>query len=77
FQHRNMHAGNEEMDKAMFDGAVMAFTEDKEVLEKVQIGMANRKTPYLNLGLDKGAMRFRQKVQTVIDAEATAASAVP
>ena len=62
FQHRNMHPDDAEMDKHMFSGAVMAFTEDKEILEEVQRGMANRKTPYLNLGLDAGAMRFRQKV---------------
>lgn len=69
FQHRNMHAGDTAMDKHMFEGAVMAFTEDKDVLEEVQTGMANRKTPYLNLGLDMGAMRFRRKVAQKLASE--------
>ncbi|UWQ93815.1 aromatic ring-hydroxylating dioxygenase subunit alpha (plasmid) [Aliisedimentitalea scapharcae] len=69
FQHRNRHAGVAEIDKHMFEGAIMAFTEDKEVLEEVQRGMANRKSAYLNLGLDAGAMRFRQKVARRIQAE--------
>lgn len=62
FQHRNQYAGDQSIDQHMFEGAVMAFNEDKDVLENVQIGMAERTTRYLNLGLDKGAMRFRQKV---------------
>ncbi|KIC14957.1 aromatic ring-hydroxylating dioxygenase subunit alpha [Leisingera sp. ANG-Vp] len=70
FQHRNMHAENEEMSKRMFEGAIMAFTEDKEVLEHVQTGMAKRKSPYINLGLDAGAMRFRTRVARQIKAEA-------
>jgi len=69
FQHRNMHADNTELSERMFAGATMAFNEDKEVLEFVQTGMKDRKTPYLNLGLDAGAMRFRKKVQVRIDAE--------
>ncbi|MEX0364832.1 MAG: Rieske 2Fe-2S domain-containing protein [Ruegeria sp.] len=70
FQHRNMHADNAEMSQRMFEGATMAFHEDKEVLEYVQTGMAKRKTPYLNLGLDAGAMRFRKMVQRALEAEA-------
>jgi vanillate O-demethylase monooxygenase subunit len=72
FQHRNQHAGDGGIDKHMFEGAVMAFTEDKEVLEEVQRGMANRKSPYLNLGLDAGAMRFRGKVARRIAGESDA-----
>jgi phenylpropionate dioxygenase-like ring-hydroxylating dioxygenase large terminal subunit len=69
FQHRSAHAGDDAMSERMFEGAVMAFNEDKEVLELVQTGMANRKTPYFNLGLDAGAMRFRRKVERLIEAE--------
>lgn len=75
FQHRNMHAEDEAMSKRMFDGAVMAFTEDKEVLEHVQTGMAQRTTPYINLGLDAGAMRFRTRVAREIKDEKPAAAA--
>lgn len=69
FQHRNMHADDSALSERMFEGALMAFVEDKEVLEYVQTGMANRKTGYLNLGLDAGAMRFRSRVAKVISAE--------
>ncbi|MEX0304589.1 MAG: RHO alpha subunit C-terminal catalytic domain-containing protein, partial [Leisingera sp.] len=70
FQHRNMHAEDEAMSQRMFEGAVMAFTADKDVLEYVQTGMAGRKSPYINLGLDAGAMRFRTRVARQIKAEA-------
>ncbi|MCT4608538.1 MAG: aromatic ring-hydroxylating dioxygenase subunit alpha [Pelagimonas sp.] len=69
FQHRNMHAEDTAISKRMFEGAIMAFTEDKDVLEYVQTGMARRKTPYLNLGLDAGAMRFRTRVAKMIASE--------
>ena len=69
FQHRNMHADDSALSERMFEGALMAFVEDKEVLEYVQTGMANRKTGYLNLGLDAGAMRFRSRVAKAISAE--------
>lgn len=70
FQHRNMHAQSTEISARMFDGAVMAFTEDKDVLEYVQIGMTKRKSGYLNLGLDAGAMRFRNRVARAIKNDA-------
>ena len=66
FQHRNMHADDHALSERMFDGAVMAFNEDKDVLEHVQRGMAARRTPYLNLGLDAGAMRFRTRIARAI-----------
>ncbi len=69
FQHRNMHADDLALSERMFDGAKMAFLEDKDVLEHVHIGMAKRKGDYLNLGLDAGAMRFRNRVEKAIAAE--------
>ena len=69
FQHRNSDPDNQATSDAMFDGAVMAFNEDKEVLEQVHAGMKNRRSPYLNLGLDAGAMRFRNKIDRLIARE--------
>lgn len=69
FQHRNMHAGDDALSTRMFEGAKMAFLEDKDVLEHVHTGMARRKGGYLNLGLDAGAMRFRNRVARAIAAE--------
>jgi vanillate O-demethylase monooxygenase subunit len=69
FQHRNTDPANEATNTRMFDGATMAFNEDKAVLEAVHRGMKTRRTPYMNLGLDAGALRFRAKVDKRIAAE--------
>ncbi len=69
-QHRNMHGQDQAISERMFKGAKMAFQEDKDVLEHVQKGMAKRKGGYLNLGLDAGAVRFRNQVAKAIAREA-------
>jgi phenylpropionate dioxygenase-like ring-hydroxylating dioxygenase large terminal subunit len=69
FQHRNIRPDDAEMSEKMFAGATTAFNEDKEVLEAVHRGMNAPATPYLNLGLDAGAMRFRKLVERMIAAE--------
>ncbi len=66
FQHRNMFADDDAISAKMYEGAITAFEEDRAILERVQIGMSERKTPYLNLGLDTGAMRFRAKAARMI-----------
>jgi hypothetical protein len=50
-------------------GALMAFQEDKAILEKVHTGMAAMRTPNIDLGLDLGAKTFRQALRRKIDAE--------
>lgn len=70
FQHRNSRPDDAAMSEAMFAGATMAFNEDKAVLEEVHRGMTAPRTPYLNLGLDAAAMRFRRMVDRRIAAEA-------
>ncbi|MCV2873074.1 aromatic ring-hydroxylating dioxygenase subunit alpha [Defluviimonas sp. WL0050] len=70
FQHRNALADDEDVSRRMFEGATMAFNEDKDVLEEVHRGMKAPRSPHLNLGLDAGAMRFRKLVETRIAAEA-------
>ncbi len=71
FQHRNTDPDNEEVSEKMFAGAKMAFEEDRDVLTHVHAGMANPKTPFINLGLDAGAARFRRLVDRQIEAENT------
>jgi len=75
FQHRNQRPEDAEMSAAMFAGATMAFNEDKEVLEEVHRGMKAPRTPYINLGLDAAAMRFRLKVDRCMAAEVSAQGA--
>ena len=75
FQHRNSDPDNEALSERMFEGAKAAFNEDKSVLEAVHQGMKDPRTPYLNLGLDAGAMRFRAKLENRIAAELTSTEA--
>ena len=69
FQHRNQRPDDAEMSASMFAGATMAFNEDKDVLEEVHAGMKHARGPYINLGIDAAAMRFRKKVERQIAAE--------
>jgi len=69
FQHRNTDPADERISEAMNAGARMAFIEDKDVLEAVQIGMATRKTPNIDLGIDAGALQFRKLLNTRMAAE--------
>lgn len=69
FQHRNMRSDDQALSERMFEGAGMAFQEDKDVLEFVHKGMIKRKGGYINLGLDAGAMRFRNQVAKKISKE--------
>ena len=75
FQHRNSQPDNAELSERMFEGAKMAFNEDKAILEAVHEGMRNPRSPYMNLGLDAGAMRFRSKLEKRIAAEQSSAKA--
>lgn len=72
YQHRNTDPLNEEITRRMDDGALAAFLEDRDILNAVQIGMDEARTPHLDLGLDAGALRFRRALQRLIEAEATA-----
>jgi phenylpropionate dioxygenase-like ring-hydroxylating dioxygenase large terminal subunit len=69
FQHRNTDPNDAGISKQMNDGAIMAFNEDKEILEAVQKGMDTLATPNIDLGLDLGAKTFRLHLQRLIDAE--------
>ena len=51
------------------EGAMMAFNEDREVLEAVHTGMNSKISPSLNLGLDAGSAYFRRMLDKAIAAE--------
>ncbi|MFK7753182.1 MAG: Rieske 2Fe-2S domain-containing protein [Sedimentitalea sp.] len=72
FQHRNTDPNDVAISEKMNAGAVMAFNEDKVILEAVQKGMGALKTPNIDLGLDLGAKTFRAHLQRLIDAENSA-----
>lgn len=75
FQHRNSEPDNQEMSEFMNKGAVMAFHEDKVILEAVHNGMKNSPTPFIDLGLDAGAKIFRLGLDKAIAAEGERAEA--
>ena len=52
--------------------AVMAFNEDREILEAVHLGMKFKTSPNLNLGLDAGSVHYRKLLDKAISAEQTA-----
>lgn len=70
FQHRNSEPDNKQMSETMNKGAVMAFHEDKAILEKVHAGMKSPATPFIDLGLDAGAKTFRLGLSKALEAEA-------
>jgi vanillate O-demethylase monooxygenase subunit len=73
FQHRNTDPDNAAVTRKMDEGALNAFLEDRDILTEVQKGMANRKTPNIDLAIDAGALRFRRLVDRRIAAEQSAA----
>ena len=75
FQHRNQRVDDAEVSRQMFEGAKMAFQEDREVLKEVHKGMKSSPTPHINLGLDAGAMKFRKLVSQRIEQEKSTAVA--
>jgi vanillate O-demethylase monooxygenase subunit len=70
FQHRNTDPQDEAISEEMNAGAVMAFNEDKRVLEAVHKGMASMVTPNIDMALDLGAKTFRGQLARRIAAEA-------
>ena len=69
FQHRNTDPNDKDISAKMNDGALMAFQEDKAILEDVHLGMKNPATPNIDLGLDAGAKRFRMLLRRKIEEE--------
>ena len=69
FQHRNTDPQDKDISAKMNDGALMAFLEDKGILEDVHLGMKNPSTPNIDLGLDAGAKLFRKFLGRKIEEE--------
>jgi vanillate O-demethylase monooxygenase subunit len=69
FQMRNFDANNEETSRAFAESVRGAFEEDRAVLTAVHEGMANKRTPNLDLKIDVGPLRFRKRLDQLISAE--------
>ena len=46
-----------------------AFAEDRAILAAVHKGMADKRTPNIDLRIDAGPLRFRRRLAQLIEAE--------
>ncbi|MEO1193456.1 MAG: aromatic ring-hydroxylating dioxygenase subunit alpha [Pseudomonadota bacterium] len=72
FQLRNVRPDDAALSAMMSAGVKNAFEEDKAILEEVQIGMDQKVTANINLGIDGGQLRFRRQLEAMIAAEQAA-----
>ena len=72
FQHYNTNPQDEAVRRQLNDGARGAFEEDRVVLEAVEQGMNAKRRPHLDLQLDIGARKFRNRLTALIKAEKAA-----
>ena len=75
FQLRNFKPDDPAVSASFAKSVRGAFEEDRVVLEAVQQGMANKKTPNLDLKIDTGPLRFRRRLAQMIAAENSTAVA--
>jgi vanillate O-demethylase monooxygenase subunit len=69
FQQRNTDPKEESITLMIAKGLREIFLEDKNVLEAVHIGMTNKATRNIDLGLDAGALHFRRSLEKLIAQE--------
>jgi vanillate O-demethylase monooxygenase subunit len=75
-QVRNFAAGDEAVSRTMTDKFIMAFAEDKAILEAVQAAEDEKASrPLVRLGIDNGPQRSRRIVERLIRAERQAEAA--
>lgn len=68
-QNFNTTRADEAIRSRVAANAAMAFQEDRLILEAVQRGMDNKRTPNIDLALDAAAYRFRRALGKLIDKE--------
>lgn len=69
FQMRNFTPEDAEVSARFASSVRGAFEEDRVVLEAVQKGMDTMQSPNLDLAIDLGPLRFRQRLHKLVDAE--------
>jgi vanillate O-demethylase monooxygenase subunit len=73
FQQRNVHPNDEEVSVRFAASVRGAFEEDKAILAPMYRGMTKATTPTINLRSDAGGVRFRRRLNQMIQAEQAAA----
>jgi hypothetical protein len=71
FQMRNFAPDDAEISTQFAKSVRGAFDEDRAVLSAVYKGLADMRTPKLDLKIDVGPMRFRHNLAKLIAAEST------
>lgn len=74
FQMRNFAPNDPEISAQFAHSVRGAFEEDRTVLTAVHQGMANKRTPNLDLKIDVGPLRFRRRLAQLIEAESAAST---
>ncbi|MDE2396122.1 MAG: aromatic ring-hydroxylating dioxygenase subunit alpha [Burkholderiales bacterium] len=77
FQMRNFAPGDAEVSRQFAESVRFAFSEDRVILQAVHKGIANERTPHIDLKIDVGQLRFRRRLAQLIEAERQPAAAVP
>ncbi|MDU8912944.1 aromatic ring-hydroxylating dioxygenase subunit alpha [Aestuariicoccus sp. MJ-SS9] len=70
FQLRNIRPDDQALSQMMSEDVRKAFEEDRAVLHEVQRGMADKRSPHIDLPIDAGPLRFRRQLQAMINEEA-------
>jgi vanillate O-demethylase monooxygenase subunit len=70
FQMRNVRPADADLSVAMSAAVLSAFSEDLAVLNEVQRGMDTATGPYISIATDAGPLRFRNRLERLIAAEA-------
>ncbi|WP_436398837.1 aromatic ring-hydroxylating dioxygenase subunit alpha [Roseobacter sp. S98] len=69
FQLRNIRPDDAELSAMMSADVQKAFEEDRAVLNEVQKGMTDKRSPHIDLPIDAGPLRFRRQLQAMINEE--------
>jgi vanillate O-demethylase monooxygenase subunit len=69
FQMRNFAPGDAKVSSQFAESVRAAFEEDRAILADVHKGMAEKRTPNIDLRVDTGPLRFRRRLAQLIEAE--------
>ncbi len=69
FQMRNFAPGDAEVSRQFSEAVRAVFGEDRLILQAVHKGMANKRSPNIDLKIDVGPLRFRRRLAQLIEAE--------
>ncbi len=75
FQMRNFAPDDADVSRRFAESVRFAFSEDKAILEAVHRGIANERTPHIDLKIDAGPLRFRRRLAQLIETESQTGAA--